>query len=386
MLRDVLSAGFRPFFLLAACNAWASMLPWLAVLAGVGVPTQGWPPHTLHAHEMIYGTVVPVIAGFLLTAAPTWTKTEPIRAAGLAGLVGLYLAGRVALVLAGPIDPWVVAAVDVAFLPVLAVCVGRPIVRARSWRNLPIVLVLLGLAAANATIHLGLARTNAGLLRGGTLAAVDLVVILMLVIAGRVIPLFTRNALLDRERAGRIETVPWAGAVAFSSGGLAMLGHLASPGHALVAPLALLAGAALVARMGRWQSGGTWRQPMLWVLHAGHLWIALGFVLMASSSWFGIGIGNVALHAFTAGAMGTLMLGMMCRVSLGHTGRPIEADRATQFAFACVIAGAAVRVASGFGPLEGYAAGLLLGGGLFSLAWFVYTVAYARTLVTARAA
>ncbi len=384
MLQHVFSAGFRPFFLLAACNAWVSMLPWLALLSGTAVPTQGWPPHTLHAHEMLYGTVVPVIAGFLLTAVPNWTKSEPVRGARLVGLVLLYLAGRLVLVLAGTLDALTVAIVDVAFLPVLAWFVGEPIVRMRLWRNVPVVFVLLGLGVANAVVHFGLATGNAGFLRMGTHGAVYFVVILMLVISGRIIPAFTRNALYDRDRAARISSARRAGALAFACGGLGMLTQLISPGHVVVAPLADFAGVFVLLRMRGWQGFATWRQPMLWVLHIGHLWIALGFLLLGMSAHFGIGIGAAALHGFTAGAMGTLMLGMMARVTLGHTGRSIEADGATVVAFVCVIAGAAFRILGGLGPVAMYRSSMLLGGALFSLAWFVYTVAYAGKLVGPR--
>jgi uncharacterized protein involved in response to NO len=385
LLQHVFSAGFRPFFLLAACNAWASMLPWLVVLSGTAVPTQGWPPHTLHAHEMLYGTVAPVIAGFLLTAVPNWTKSEPVRGPRLVGLVLLYLAGRLALVLAGTLGALTVAVIDIAFLPVLAWFVGAPIVRKQLWRNVPVVFVLLALSVANAAIHYGLATGNATFLRVGTHGAVYFVVILMLVISGRVVPAFTRNALIDRDRAQRIATARSVGAAAFVCGGLGMLTQLISPGHVVVAPLADFAGVFVLLRMRGWQSLATWRQPMLWVLHAGHLWIALGFLLLGMSAHFGIGIGAAALHGFTAGAMGTLMLGMMARVTLGHTGRSIEADPATVVAFVCVIAGAAVRIIGGLGPVGMYRGSMLLGGVLFSLAWFVYTLAYTGKLVSPRA-
>lgn len=378
------SAGFRPFFFLAACNAWASMLPWLAVLGGTEVPTQGWPPYILHAHEMLYGTVVPVIAGFLLTAVPNWTRRPAVTGGRLLGLVLIYLAGRIALVMAGPVDHFTVAVVDVAFLPCLALFVGVPIVRAGNWRNLPVLLILLALAAANVSIHLGLARGDALLLQRATRGAVYLIVILMLVISGRVVPSFTRNALIDRARAERIASPPGLDALAFASAGVAMGLELFAPTSPLFGPAALLAGVATLVRMHGWQTIATLRQPMLWVLHAGHAWIAIGFLCMGLSSLLSIGIGAAALHGFTAGAMGTLMLGMMSRVALGHTGRAIEADRLTTVMFVLAIAGALVRVVGGLGPAFAYRPSMLLGGGLFTIAWFLYTWNYTRKLVSAR--
>ena len=384
MLRDLLSAGFRPFFFFAACNSWASMLPWLAVLGGTEVPTQGWPPHSLHAHEMLYGTVVPVIAGFLLTAVPAWTGREPVRGMRLCVLVLLYLAGRVALVLAGPVDAWTVACVDLAFLPALAFVVGLPLWRAGLWRNMGGVAALLALTVANGFIHLGLARGDALMLRGATHAAVYVVVLLMLSIAGRVVPAFTRDALRDREQADRIETAPRVGALAFALSGAAMTLQLVSPAHPLLAPLSFAAAFAIAWRMRGWQSLATRGQPMLWVLHAGHAWIAIGFFCMGLSSWLGVGIGAAALHGFTAGAMGTLMLGMMSRVTLGHTGRVIEGDLATIAVFVLVIVGAAIRILGGLGPVSMYRSSMLLGGGLFALAFFVWTLVYTGKLFRPR--
>jgi uncharacterized protein involved in response to NO len=229
VLETLFSRGYRPFFLLGAINAWASMATWLAFLAGTQISTQGWPPATLHAHEMIYGTVVPAIAGFLLTAVPNWTNTAPIIGGRLAGLALLWLAGRGALVLAGPVDPTAVAVVDVAFLPVLAWSVGRPILRAGSWRNIPVLAVLLGLAAANAAIHLGLARSDPAALRVGTYGAVYLVVALMLIVAGRLVPLFTRNALRRQGLLAPVSTNRAVGFFAVATAILTMGLDLATP-------------------------------------------------------------------------------------------------------------------------------------------------------------
>lgn len=382
MSGELFSAGYRPFFLVAALNAWASMLPWLWVLYGGTVPTQGWPPHTLHAHEMIFGTVAPVIAGFLLTAVPNWTQTAPVRGTPLGGLVLLYLAGRVALLLAGLGDPLVVAAIDVAFLPVTAIFVGVPIVRSRNWRNLPVVGSLLGLAAANAAIHHGLGAKDPALLRAGTWAAVYFVVGLMLIISGRVVPIFTRNAL----RAGGIEVAlpdrrP-LGACAIALAVAAMVVDWVEPHSPIAAGFAALACLALLARQSGWHFRQTRGKPMLWILHLGHGWLAVGFGCLALSNGFGIGIGAAALHAFTAGAMGTLVLGMMSRVSLGHSGRPIEASRATFAMFVFVIAGAAIRIFGAAGTAESYRPSVLVGGATWTLAWILFTFAYFRVLLT----
>jgi uncharacterized protein involved in response to NO len=380
MWRNLWTHGYRPFFLLAGVNAWASMALWLYLLSGRSVPTQGWPPQSLHAHEMIYGTVVAVIAGFLLTAVPNWTSTARVAGAPLVGLVLLFMLGRLALLLAGFLDPVWVAWVDVAFLPVLAVFVARPILQTRNWRNLPVVAVLVGLALANASIHGGLLRPDYGMLRTGTYASVYLVVVLMIIISGRIVPAFTRNALrksgLDAPVVNRVYIGPLAVAAACSA--LAL--ELISPGNPIGAGLALVAAVFLFMRQSGWQFGKTLGRPMLWVLHVGHAWLAVGFGCLGVSSVFGIGIGAAALHAFTAGAMGTLILAMMPRVSLGHQGRPIEATRATVWMFALVIVGALIRIVGASGSAAMVLPSVLIGGCIWSSAWLVFTISYTRIL------
>jgi len=381
LFRDLLSVGYRPFFLLAALNAWGSMLTWLYALSGGVVATQGWPPQTLHAHEMIYGTVVPVIAGFLLTAVPNWTATARVSGRPLFGLLALYLAGRVVLLLSGPIAPGWVASIDVAFLPALAWFIGRPILQSGNRRNLPVTAVILGLALANLAIHRGLAQSDHAMLRAGTYGSVYLVVVMMMIISGRVVPAFTRSALkaggMDVQITNRAILGPLSIAVACS----ALLVDLFRPASVASASLALLAAPLLLIRQSGWQFRSTLDRPMLWILHIGHAWLAVGFAFLGASSLFGVGIAAAHLHAFTAGAMGTLILGMMSRVSLGHSGRPIEATTATVWMFILVIVGAAIRVVGASGPVELYQPSLLLGGALWTSAWIVFGVAYARILL-----
>lgn len=383
-MRNLFSQGYRPFFLLAAIDTWASMLLWLYLLSGRSVPIQGWPPQSLHAHEMMYGTVVAVIAGFLLTAVPNWTSTARVSGPPLVVLVLLYLAGRVALVLSGSLDPVWVAAIDVAFLPVLAVFVGWPILQTRNWRNLPVVAVLLGLALANAAIHSGVLESRYVLLRAGTYASVYLVVVLMLIISGRIVPAFTRNALRRNGVEAEVLNRAILGPVSIGVACLALAVDLTLPRSIVGAVLALVAAPLLLLRQSGWQFGKILGQPMLWVLHVGHAWLAVGFGCLGLSRVFDIGIGAAALHAFTAGAMGTLILAMMPRVSLGHQGRPVEATAATVWMFMLVIVGAAIRVVGASGPVGFYFPSLLLGGGLWTCAWILFSVCYSRMLFERR--
>jgi uncharacterized protein involved in response to NO len=330
---------------------------------------------------MIYGTVVPVIAGFLLTAVPNWTGTARVSGISLIGLVLLYLAGRVALLFSGTLDPVWVAWIDVAFLPVLAWFIGQPIVRSRIWRNLPVVAVLLGLALANLVIHRGHMLSDHASLRMGTYASVYFVVVMMMIISGRVVPAFTQNALTASGVDAEVSNRALLGPLAVAAACFALLADLARPGSSVSTGLALCAAPLLLIRQSGWQFYKTFDRPMLWILHVGHAWLAVGFLFLGVSNLFHIGIAAAQLHAFTAGAMGTLILGMMTRVTLGHSGRPIEASKSTLWMFILVIVGAAIRVIGASGPVELYRPSLLLGGVLWTLAWILFGVSYARILL-----
>jgi uncharacterized protein involved in response to NO len=329
---------------------------------------------------MIFGTVVAVIAGFLLTAVPNWTSTTRVSGMPLVGLVALYFAGRLALVLSDQLGHVVTGIVDVAFLPAVVLAVGKPIVESRNWRNTPVVAVLVGLALANTAIHVGRAGSDAAMLRAGTYSSVYLVVVMMIIISGRVVPAFTGNALrragVEASVSNRVIVGPLAIAFAVAS----MLSDLVLPGSDVALGLALVASPLLLIRQSGWEFRKTLDQPMLWVLHVGHAWLAIGFGCLGVSGLFGIGIGAAAIHAFTAGAMGTLMLGMMPRVSLGHSGRPIEATHAIVWMFVFAIAGAVVRVGGASGPPELYLPGILLGGALWTAAWVLYTFTCSKAL------
>ncbi len=374
------SAGFRAFFWLGALNVPASMATWLAFLSGVEVATQGWPAQSLHAHEMLHGTVVAAIAGFLLTAVPNWTSTNPLRGGAVMALVVLWLAGRVALALGDVLPGSVVLAIDVSFLPVLACVVGWPIVRSRKPRNLAVVGVLLVLAVANVAMHVALGNGQGLWMRWGVYGSVYAVVLLMLIIAGRIVPLFTRNALARDGVKLAIQGNPAVGAAALGTTVAALAIELVEPGSPASAWLALLAAPLLLARQVIWKPWHALPRPILWILHLGHAWIAVGLACHGVAILTGRIPLTAALHAFTAGAMGCLILGMMTRVSLGHTGRPIEASPLTVLAYVAVAGSAALRI---FWPVLDPMQTLLayqVSGSLFAGAYLLFLVAYTPVL------
>jgi len=378
------SAGFRAFFWLGALNAVGSLATWVAFLSGTAIPTQGWPPQSLHAHEMIYGTVVPVIAGFLLTAVPNWTSTAPLRGRPIMAFVGLWLAGRLALALGDVVSRELVLVIDVAFLPALAVVVGVPILRSRKIRNVSVVALLLGLAAANFTMHMALMRSDALLLRSGAIASAYLATFLVLIISGRIVPLFTRNVLRKSGVEARVKSYERVGAIALTMAGIAFALDLLSPGSVLGAWMALAAAPLLIVRQLSWRPRHALSRPILWVLHAGHAWIAIGLACHAAAVLWSAMPASAALHAFTSGAMGCTILGMMTRISLGHTGRPVEASALTTAAYTAVIGATLVRV---FGPALAPAMSLLiyqLSGAAFAIGYGVFALEFTPILWCAR--
>ena len=332
--------GFRPFFLLAGLWAPAALLLWLAMLASILELPTAMDPVAWHVHEMLFGFVAAAIAGFLLTAVPGWTSRPPLRGLPLAALAALWLAGRVAVALSVWIGAAAAAATDLAFLAVLAAFCAREIAIGRNWRNLVVIALLAILIAANALFHLGETET-------AERAAVATIVTLITLIGGRVVPEFTRNWLVRRGAAklppqrDRFDSAAMALTVA------AAISWVAVSDHPLVGALLGLAAVALAVRLARWRGLSTTSEPLLWVLHLGYLWLPVGLALLAVSMLVPAVPQGVALHALTAGAMATMILAMMTRATLGHTGRPLTASRATAAIYMLVTVAVAARLASG---------------------------------------
>jgi uncharacterized protein involved in response to NO len=372
------ATGFRPFFLLGPALTLALLPWWAAVLAGAVKAPTSFDPISWHAHEMLFGYAVAIIAGFLLTAVPKWTSSPPVGSGVLAGLTVLWLAGRAVMNVPGGVSPLLVGAVDVAFLPALAWVVGRPIVTSRSRHNYPFVGLLALAALANLALHLRAAGFVSIPPRGLSIA-VDFATLVMVLVGGRIIPQFTGNRLrLDTRRSPR-----WAKASLALCWAL-LVADVVGIDPSLVRWLALAAGVALLIRARGWGSWQSRAVPMLWVLHVGFGWIAVSLILRGLVGQVPGLVPSLATHAMTAGAVGTLTLGMMARVSLGHTGRMIEATRPIALAFALIVGAAALRV---LGPLAWPTAIVPLHAvtaGLWSAAMVLYLVRYAPILTSPR--
>lgn len=347
----ILAKGFRPMFLLAALHAVVFVPLWLLARAG-GIAVHGaLLPTVWHGHEMVFGFSAAVVAGFLLTAASNWTKRVTATGGWLALICGAWLVGRGAMLIGGELPPLVVAVAALSFLPLVIVAVGRVVLLARSKRNYGVVGILVGLWLAQLATHVGALTESVSLQTAGPRVAVDLVVVLVLVIGGRIIPLFTRSAT----KAENIRSHPWLDRLAIASGVALLLADASIATGWVVSSwalgaIAVVAAVASAARAVHWGARASLSEPLLWVLHAGYVFVPLGFALRAVALVTPQVTTASALHALTVGAVGTLTLGMMARVSLGHTGRMLKASRPLALAFAAVIFAALTRV---IGPIIG---------------------------------
>jgi uncharacterized protein involved in response to NO len=330
--------GFRPFFLVATIFAVASLGHWAFAFVGTREFANyygfiGW-----HGHEMIFGYSVAVIAGFLLTAARNWTNIPTAAGVSLAGLAALWLAARLMPFFPDVFPPWLIAAVDVAFLPALATALAIPLLRSGERRNLIFLPLLGALASANVLVHMELMGYGANTARAGTFLGLNLIVLLIVIMGGRVIPFFTERALsgVMPKRWPAIEWLSPGSALAF------LVAELLLPNSLIAGALAALAALSNGIRVFGWYTSRFWAVPLLWVLHLGYAWIVTGFCLKALAA-FGLIAPQFTVHAFTVGGIGVLTLGMMARVSLGHTGRPLKVSTAVALAFALINLAAVLR-------------------------------------------
>lgn len=360
----LLSAGFRPFFLLAGLAAAAAIPVWLLTFAGINRLPSAFPPLVWHVHEMVFGFGLATVAGFLFTAVPNWTGRMPLQGQALGWLVGLWTLGRAAVFCSAWTTEAVAAPVDLAFPLALVVVMGREILAGRNWRNLPILGALGVLLAADVWVHLGVLGLPADAQSGNRLGVAVLLLLISLM-GGRLIPSFTRNWLARNDPASRLPA-PFDALdrVALGVVALALLAWVVTPEAAGTAWTALAAGALLLVRLSRWQGWRTWREGLLLVLHLGYAWLAGGFLLLGVAGLTGWWTAADAVHGLTVGAIGTMTLAVMTRATLGHTGHALHAGPGTGAAYALVSLAALLRLAA---PLAGDAALLLLA--LAAAAW-----------------
>ncbi|MGH0032575.1 MAG: NnrS family protein [Myxococcota bacterium] len=376
--------AFRPFFLGLSLFA-AVAVPWWA-LAWLGAwPAPSWvTPMLWHGHEMVFGFVGAAIAGFLLTASPVWSGGPALVGRPLAALFAVWVLGRAGLAAAGSLPAGLVAAVDLAFLPGVALAVLRTLWGSGQLRNFGIAGIVLALAVANGFVHAEALGLASGVAAPALRFAVDLVIVLILVIAGRITPAFTRNALRLRGVERSVRSWRSVGALTIGSAGALAVATAVLGRSPLTGVLAAVAGLAAAVRLSGWQSWQVRSDPLLWSLHAGSAWVAAGLLLVAASD-LGAGVPATAgLHALTAGAMGSTILAVITRVGLGHTGRPLVLPRGMVPGLVLVHAAAVARVAAPFFSSEGQRALLAASGVAWAAAFVLFVVHYGPILVRPR--
>jgi len=371
--------GFRPFFLLAGIFAVILMALWASAFVTNNPLTTYYGMTGWHSHEMIFGYATAVIAGFLLTAVRNWTEMKTPAGMPLAALSALWLAGRIMPFFPDALPHWSVALVDLLFLPALALSLAIPLLRSRQKRNLFFIPLFGVFTLANLLVHLEVMGWADGFARAGVFLGLDLIILLIVIMGGRVIPFFTARALsgVSLRHWQWVEWSSIASVIAF------MLAELFLPASILVGVTAGLAAGSNGLRLIGWYTKKFWSVPLLWVLHLGYAWIVAGFCLKALAA-VGLVPPQLTIHAFTVGGIGVLTLGMMARVSLGHTGRPLRVSKAVAFAFILINLAAAARGITPIFFLNGFPQLIALSSGLWILSFAIFLEFYTPILIRPR--
>jgi uncharacterized protein involved in response to NO len=351
---ELLSYAFRPFFLLGSLCAIVVMVLWILALAGAGPLTTVANPMLWHAHEMLLGFIMAVVAGFVMTAVAMWTGRTRLNGAPLGWLVAAWLAGRCAMVAVALLPGWLVAVIDMLFPLLLVFFFSREIVAAGSRRNYVVVGIVVVTAILNLLYHAGATGLLTSLDRTALLLMIHVLLLLITAIAGRIVPSFTTNwlkgnGLLQEGKHFPRSTNPVEVATLLLTGITGCLVTFA-PASSLTGIAAIATAAIHAFRLSRWAGLATRSEPLLFVLHIAYLWLPIGYLLMAWSVFGSTYPPSVAMHALTMGAISSMILAMTTRVALGHTGRALHAARLTVIAYVLLTLAVVVRI---IGPLTG---------------------------------
>lgn len=370
-----LSLGFRPFFLLGAVFSLVLMLLWVLELRGIHFVNY-YSGVLWHSHELIFGFASAIISGFLLTAVGNWTGRKTLNGPLLGGLALVWILGRVLPFTVLP--PLVIAFTDLAFYLLLTLAIALPILRSGNIRNLVFIVFCGLLFLMNLLVHFDRLGIAPGMAHLGIYGALNIIVLVMLIIGGRVIPFFTERAIPDYQ--GRL--IPLAEKLILPVAVITFLNDLWQPMAIWAYGLSGLLAVLLLLRVGGWFERRILKNPLLWILHAGYLMISLGFALRATLPWTGLSP-FIYVHSLTVGGIGLLTLGMMARVSLGHTGRPLKLPFVMALAFISLLLAVVCRV--GVMALANKAFLYDLSATLWIIAFGLYVVTYLPALVSPRA-
>lgn len=370
--------GFRPFFLLGLLAAPGLMIAWLTLFLNGTLAPSYFQPVLWHAHEMVYGFACAIVIGFIYTAAPKWTGTPGIRGLRLMLLAGIWVTAR--MLMAFPLIPApIVAGIDLAFLPLSAMFLVPYLGRKEQRHNLIFLVLLSTLTLGNLLMHFSALGVVDGYDRPGLYLGLNVIIFMIVVIGGRFIPTFSENEVSGYRRANLniLDKTALLSAVAF------VIVSFAMPNSIAVGAIAIVATAVNLWLWIKWLHIGIWHIPILWVLYVGYAWIIIGFALTAASIFSTVS-STAATHAFTAGGFGTMIVAMVSRFSLVHTGRPLIAARATVAAYLLVSFAAIVRVV-GATLLTGHSMiSIQISGALWIASFIVLLTIYAPILIAPR--
>jgi len=376
----LLSYAFRPFFLFNGIYAFLIVLAWVMSLHGVGalLATPMW-----HSHEMLIGFAMATVAGFSLTAVANWTGRSAVKGMPLALLVLSWLAGRLAMLFFGWLPAGLVFLLDMLFPVLLTLLLGREIIGGRSQRNYVLVAIMMVVALLNVMYHIGANQWIPGYDRLAIYLLIHTIVLLVTIIAGRIVPVFTGNWLRSQ---GETDMPVNSDIVNRSALWLTIVVGLAAsfmPMHPLTGVLAFVAALVHGFRLSRWKAFATTSNPLLFVLHVAYLWLPLGYALLGCSVFDWLFAPTAALHALTMGAIGSMILAVTTRVALGHTGRPLQAARATVMAYWIFMIAVLIRVLGPFSS-DNYLLMIDLSAIGWMLAFAIFTWVYWPILSRAR--
>ena len=371
--------GFRPFFFFCGLYALLVVPAWLLIRASDMLPLDGLPPQLWHAHEMLFGFTAAAITGFLLSGVPSWTRNRGFGGLPVFSLSLVWLAGRAAFALAPFCSLPVLAAMELAFLPALIALIAPPIIRERN-RNIAMLAVLAALWIADAAFLFAIARIDAELASRALLTAMNIILLLLTIVGGRILPAFTSNALRRANASFSLHRYAWLETLLPIAMIAVIIADIWPPVPGLHGGLAILVAILHGLRLSGWRSLRTRGDPMLWVLHLAYAWLPIGFalkglVLLDNAAW-----AQHWQHAFGIGAIATMILAVSTRTALGHTGRPLRVGRPIVVAYLLLALAGALRVA---GPVfwpDSYSGVLLATGISWVSAFLIFIAVYGPIL------
>jgi uncharacterized protein involved in response to NO len=394
---SVFSIGFRPLFLVAGWFAVIAILWWSLYWGQFLIPSltsffNPWQPYGgaiwWHGHEMLFGFTTAIIGGFLLTAVQNWTGVTTIKGLPLALLTIVWLMGRILLALPGLFAESIIVIIDLAYLPLLALAIAHPIVKAKLWRNLMFVPILFLFWTLNGLSHWAVFTENIQLASQAFYGATLLTALIIMIIGGRVLPFFTVGGLrMIGISTSKVDNLRWLDIAAILPVLMLVIGvssdlHTELPN--VTGWLALTATIFGFLRWWRWQNRHCFKVPLLWSAHLAYAFIPLGLLMIALVQFEILANMNLALHAITLGAIGGMILSIMSRVSLGHTGRMLIPAAIMSIAFAALLIAALIRSLLPLIWPIGYMESLVISGGLWIFSFMVFVIIYTPILITPR--